>query len=80
MDVSYVADTYPSFSIYSKCGELVVRHDDTGEIIGSVPSEITISAKTDSSDVVSLVEHMLPGSVLGIDHDRGEIIVCCHVR
>lgn len=66
-----------TYSIYSSQSALVVRDNGSGEIIGSIPSDITISARTNSDDVVAAVGDLLAGDIIAVEHDRGELLVTC---
>lgn len=69
--------TQRTFSVFCQRGNIVVRDDDTGEVVGEVPIDVTITAATDSWAVVDAVRHLLPGTVNSVEHDRGEILVTC---
>jgi hypothetical protein len=69
-----------SLTIHSDNESLIVRDNDSGEVVGSVPSASTISEKTNSWDIAHEVYFLLPGPVESVEHDRGEVIVCCAVQ
>lgn len=63
-----------SFTLYTHHMKLDAR-DENNNTFAVIPSESTISAASDSGSIVAEIEHLLPGKVVAIDHDRDVIHV-----
>lgn len=63
-----------TLEITSSDGHLVVRSTD-GSIVGKIKSDLTITASTNTDEVIYETDELIPGVISRIDHDRDTVLV-----